>query len=38
VKEGEARPPAVTVRVCETLSCRMAGAPALLAALERLGL
>ena len=38
VKEGEARPPAVTVRVCETLSCRLAGAPALHAALERLGL
>ena len=38
VKEGEARPPAVTVRVCETLSCRMAGAPALLSALERLDL
>ena len=38
VKEGEARPPTVTVRVCETLSCRMAGAPALLSALERLGL
>jgi len=30
VKEGEAAPPAVTVRVCETLSCRMAGAQALL--------
>src|SRR5688572_27300997 len=26
VKEGEAAPAAVTVRVCETLSCRMAGA------------
>jgi formate dehydrogenase len=26
VKEGESAPPAVTVRVCETLSCRMAGA------------
>ena len=30
VKEGEAAPPAVTVRVCETLSCQMAGAQALL--------
>ncbi|MGZ5684836.1 MAG: NADH-quinone oxidoreductase subunit NuoE family protein [Usitatibacter sp.] len=26
VKEGETAPPALTVRVCETLSCRMAGA------------
>src|SRR5439155_9574795 len=26
VKEGESPPPAVTVRVCETLSCQMAGA------------
>src|SRR6186713_2650631 len=38
VKEGDARPPAITVRVCETLSCRMAGAEALMASLERLGL
>jgi formate dehydrogenase beta subunit len=30
VKEGEPAPAAVTVRVCETLSCRMAGAQALL--------
>jgi formate dehydrogenase beta subunit len=30
VKEGGAAPPAVTVRVCETLSCRMAGAQQLL--------
>ena len=30
VKEGEAAPPAVTVRVCETLSCAMAGSGALL--------
>ncbi len=29
VKEGEAPPPPVTVRVCETLSCAMAGAQAL---------
>src|ERR1700746_2205690 len=33
VKEGETPPPAVTVRVCETLSCQMAGAEALRAAL-----
>ena len=26
VKEGETPPPAITVRVCETLSCEMAGA------------
>ncbi|NDP41261.1 MAG: NADH-quinone oxidoreductase subunit F [Aromatoleum sp.] len=32
VKEGEAPPPALTVRVCETLSCQMAGADALRAA------
>ncbi len=31
VKEGEAPPPTLTVRVCETLSCQMAGAEALLA-------
>jgi formate dehydrogenase beta subunit len=30
VKEGEAAPPALTVRVCETLSCAMAGANELL--------
>ncbi len=30
VKEGEAAPAALTVRVCETLSCSMAGADALL--------
>ena len=30
VKEGEASPAALTVRVCETLSCAMAGADALL--------
>jgi formate dehydrogenase len=33
VKEGEAPPPAITVRVCETLSCRLAGSEALYAAL-----
>ena len=30
IKEGEATPPALTVRVCETLSCAMAGADDLL--------
>jgi formate dehydrogenase beta subunit len=33
VKEGETSPPALTVRVCETLSCAMAGADELLAKL-----
>jgi formate dehydrogenase len=38
VKEGEAVPPPVTVRVCETLSCRMAGSADLQAQLgARLG-
>ena len=36
VKEGEAPPPAITVRVCETLSCQMAGADALRAAVANL--
>jgi len=35
VKEGDAPPPALTVRVCETLSCRMAGADALRSELAR---
>ena len=35
VKEGEAAPPPITVRVCETLSCQMAGAGALRDALQR---
>jgi NADH:ubiquinone oxidoreductase subunit F (NADH-binding)/NADH:ubiquinone oxidoreductase subunit E len=30
VKEGETPPPAITVRVCESLSCAMAGAESLL--------
>ncbi len=30
VKEGESAPPRTTIRVCETLSCRMAGAQDLL--------
>src|SRR5438105_5740497 len=29
VKDGDSAPPAVTVRVCETLSCQLAGAQAL---------
>jgi formate dehydrogenase len=38
VKEGEATPPAVTVRVCDSLSCAMAGAEQLLNELpEKLG-
>src|SRR5215471_13833756 len=35
VKEGETPPPAVTVRVCDSLSCAMAGAEHLLAELSR---
>ncbi len=35
VTEGELPPPALTVRVCETLSCRMAGSQPLHEALER---
>ncbi|MGF1551116.1 MAG: NAD(P)H-dependent oxidoreductase subunit E [Paracoccaceae bacterium] len=35
VREGEAPPPALTIRVCDSLSCRMAGAEALKAALEK---
>ncbi|MEM6438736.1 MAG: NAD(P)H-dependent oxidoreductase subunit E [Pseudomonadota bacterium] len=34
VKEGEAPPPALTIRVCDSLSCELAGAQALMAALE----
>ena len=34
VKEGEAAPPALTIRVCDSLSCEMAGAQALKSALE----
>ena len=36
VKEGELAPPAVTVRVCDGLSCEMAGAKKLLAELPAL--
>jgi len=35
VKEGEAAPAALTVRVCETLSCALAGGEKLLAELRR---
>ena len=35
IKEGEASPPAITVRVCETLSCQMAGADRLQEAIEK---
>lgn len=34
VREGEAPPPAVTIRVCDSLSCSLAGAQSLKAALE----
>jgi len=36
VREGEAAPPALTVRVCDGLSCEMAGAQDLLARLPKL--
>ena len=36
VKDGETPPPALTVRVCDSLSCEIAGAPELLAKLPRL--
>jgi len=35
VKEGETPPPALTVRVCESVSCEMAGAKPLLHALKQ---
>ena len=34
VREGETPPPALTIRVCDSLSCELAGAQALKAALE----
>ncbi|HYE86271.1 MAG TPA: NAD(P)H-dependent oxidoreductase subunit E [Vicinamibacterales bacterium] len=38
IKEGDALPPAITVRVCDSISCELAGARELLAALQaRLG-
>jgi formate dehydrogenase len=36
VKEGEAPPPAVTVRVCDSISCAMAGAEALIEKLPKI--
>ena len=35
VGDGEPRPPAVTIRVCESLSCMLAGAEQLIATLEK---
>ncbi|MBZ0128154.1 MAG: NAD(P)H-dependent oxidoreductase subunit E [Rhodobacteraceae bacterium] len=34
VREGEAAPPALTIRVCDSLSCEIAGAGALMQALQ----
>ena len=34
VKDGDVPPPALTIRVCDSLSCELAGAPALKSALE----
>ena len=34
VRENDVAPPALTVRVCESVSCEMAGAEALIASLE----
>ena len=34
VKEGDTPPPALTLRICETLSCQLAGADALRAAVQ----
>jgi NADH:ubiquinone oxidoreductase subunit F (NADH-binding)/NADH:ubiquinone oxidoreductase subunit E len=38
VADGEPRPPAVTIRVCDSLSCMLAGADQLLSDLQREGL
>jgi formate dehydrogenase len=38
VKEGEATPARLTVRVCESVSCHLAGADHLLGALQNLGI
>ena len=35
VKEGQTPPPALTVRVCDSVSCELAGAEALIAALQQ---
>jgi len=34
IREGDVAPPALTVRVCDSVSCEMAGSEALIAALE----
>ena len=34
IREDEAKPPALTIRVCESLSCELAGSEQLIAALE----
>ncbi|MES9858883.1 MAG: NAD(P)H-dependent oxidoreductase subunit E [Sedimenticola sp.] len=34
VKEGESPPPAITIRVCDAISCDLAGAEALISSLE----
>jgi formate dehydrogenase len=36
IKEGEAAPPAITVRVCDSIACEMAGAQELLARLPEI--
>ncbi len=36
IKDGEAAPPAITVRVCESLSCEMAGSEDLIAKLPQI--
>src|SRR5580692_8125143 len=36
VKEGETRPPAITVRVCDSIACELAGSQDLLAQLPAL--
>ena len=33
IKEGDAAPPAITVRVCDSIACELAGSPALLSTL-----
>jgi formate dehydrogenase beta subunit len=38
VKDGASAPPRVTVRVCESIACALAGSDALLDSLKRLGL
>jgi formate dehydrogenase len=38
VRDGETAPPSVTVRVCESIACAMAGADSLLETLRRLGM